>query len=128
MLLYTPVTAVIKNDGRGTVNNISEPAQGVWSLGQGHMPGYPGGLRHETLETTHPLRILGQYSDGGLRGEYYREDFKYIMGVTQVYSLPPTIFNVVVDSVVSHWISLLTGGAGGQDGWVREVRHRIAFF
>ena len=42
--------------------------------------------------------------------------------------MPPTILNVVVDSVVHQCISLVSGGAGGQDRWGREVLHRTAFF
>ena len=37
-------------------------------------------------------------------GGYYGEAFKGARGVTQVNPLPPTIFNVVVDAVVWHWI------------------------
>ena len=44
------------------------------------------------------------------------------------YPLSPTIFNVVVDTVVRQWISLVVGDSGGQDGWGREVIHHLAFF
>ena len=30
--------------------------------------------------------------------------FKFCLGVTQVDPLPHTIFNVVVDSVIYHWV------------------------
>ena len=43
-------------------------------------------------------------------------------------SLSPTIFNVVVDTVVCHLVFLGKGGTGGQDGWGSEVLHRAAFF
>ena len=42
--------------------------------------------------------------------------------------LSPTIFNVVVDTVVCHLVFLGKGGTGGQDGWGSEVLHRAAFF
>ena len=37
-------------------------------------------------------------------GGYYGEAFKGDRGVTQGDPLSPTIFNVVVDAVVRHWI------------------------
>ena len=37
-------------------------------------------------------------------GGYYGEAFKGARGVTQGDPLSPTIFNVVVDAVVRHWI------------------------
>ena len=46
---------------------------------------------------------------------YYGAGFKIFRGVIQGYPIPPTIFNVVVDVVASHWISLVEGGLGGQD-------------
>ena len=41
--------------------------------------------------------------------------------------ISPTIFNVVVDSVVRLWNSLAAGGAGRKDGWGREVLHHPVF-
>ena len=37
-------------------------------------------------------------------GGYYGAAFKGARGVTQGDPLPPTIFNVVVDTVVRHWL------------------------
>ena len=42
-------------------------------------------------------------------GGYYRAALTGDWGVTQVDQLPPTIFNVVVDTVVSHWVSVIRG-------------------
>ena len=39
-------------------------------------------------------------------GGYYRTGFKGVRGVTQGNPLSPTIFNVVVDAVVCHWVML----------------------
>ena len=39
---------------------------------------------------------------------YYRETFRGERGITQGDPLSPTIFNVVVDSVIRHWESLVT--------------------
>ena len=46
-------------------------------------------------------------------GGYYGEPFRGKRGVTQGEPLLPIIFNVVVDTVVRHWESLMTEGAGG---------------
>ena len=44
-------------------------------------------------------------------GGYYGETFKGYRGVTQGDPLSPTIFNVVVDAVVSHWVTVMVDGA-----------------
>ena len=47
------------------------------------MTGDPVGVRSGTSGLLHPLRILGQATDGGLRGGYYRAEFQGFRGVTQ---------------------------------------------
>ena len=37
---------------------------------------------------------------------YYGDAFKGAWGVTQGYPLSPTFFNVVVDAVVRHWVTM----------------------
>ena len=49
-------------------------------------------------------------------GSYYGEKFKVFWGVTQGGLLSPIILNVVVDAVVHHWVFMVAGGAGNQDG------------
>ena len=44
-------------------------------------------------------------------GGYYRAELTGDRGVMQGYPLPPTIFNVVVDAVVNHWVSAMVEGA-----------------
>ena len=39
-------------------------------------------------------------------GSYYGKGFKGGRGVTQGYPLSPTIFNVVADAVVRHWLTI----------------------
>ena len=39
-------------------------------------------------------------------GGYYGEAFKGARGVTQGDPLSPTIFNVVIDVVVRHWLAM----------------------
>ena len=60
-------------------------------------------------------------------GGYCRAYFKGFRGVTQGCPLSPTIFNVVVEAVVRHWIFLVEGDAGFKYRWGREVQHHAAF-
>ena len=60
-------------------------------------------------------------------GGYYGASFKGFQGVNQVDPLPLTIFNIVVKSVVWHWIFLVSVGTRGQYGWEMEVLHCAAF-
>ena len=61
-------------------------------------------------------------------GRSYGEAFQGFCRVTQRYSLSPTILNVVVDSVVGNWVSLVAGGAVGLEGWMRLVLRCTDFF
>ena len=47
-------------------------------------------------------------------GGYYRIAFQGARGVTQGDPLSPTIFNVVVDAVVRHWVTGFISGAEEQ--------------
>ena len=55
-------------------------------------------------------RLLREYWNKSMMvaraGGYYGTGFKGERGVTQGYPLSPTIFNVVVDAVVHHWVTL----------------------
>ena len=59
-------------------------------------------------------------------GGYYRETFKGARGVTQGDPLSPTILNVVVDAVVSHWVTLATAEAEKRGERGNEGRHQAA--
>ena len=61
-------------------------------------------------------------------GGYYGEVFKGARGVTQGDPLSPTIFNVVVDAVVRHWIDGLVAETAEKGEMVREGRHQSAVF
>ena len=61
-------------------------------------------------------------------GSYYREAFKGDRGVTQGNPLSPTIFNVVVDAVVRHWIEGLVAETAEKGETGREGRHQSAVF
>ena len=55
-------------------------------------------------------RLLREYWDRttmvARAGGYYRKGFKRGRGVTQGDPLSPIIFNVVLDTVVRHWVML----------------------
>ena len=61
-------------------------------------------------------------------GGYYRASFKGSCGVTQGETLSPTIFNLVVDAVVRHWVTVMVEGAGERGERGQEVRHKNALF
>ena len=61
-------------------------------------------------------------------GGYYREAFKGARRVTQGDPLSPTIFNVVVDAVVRHWIDVLVAETAEKGETGREGRHQSAVF
>ena len=61
-------------------------------------------------------------------GRYYGKGFKGERGVTQGDPLSPTIFNVVVDAVVRHWLDLATQEAERRRERGREGQHQAALF
>ena len=52
-------------------------------------------------------------------GSYYGTPFKVHCGVTQGIPLSTTIFNMVVDVVIFHWVVLVEGEEAGPDGFVQ---------
>ena len=54
--------------------------------------------------------------------------FKGNQGVTQGDPLPPTIFNVVVDAVVRHWLSVMVEGAEERGKLGQEGMHHNDLF
>ena len=60
---------------------------------------------------------------------YYGKAFQGFRGVTQGEPLTPTIFNVVVDSVVQLWVEEMVDRAGGQGGRRRyEIHQNVLFY
>ena len=53
---------------------------------------------------------------------YHRHPLKGYRGVTQGYPLSPTIFNVVVDAVIFHWVTEVAREEVGPDGVGRVAR------
>ena len=61
-------------------------------------------------------------------GGYYGKGFKGGRGVTQGDPISPTIFNVVVDAVVRHWVTIKVTEAETRREQGREGRHQAALF
>ena len=59
---------------------------------------------------------------------YYGTTFKGARGVTQVYLLSSTIFNVVVGVVVRHWVKVMVESAEERGGHGQEVRYQNFLF
>ena len=57
-------------------------------------------------------------------GGYYGAAFKGSRGVTQGNPLSLTIFNVVVDVVVGHWMTVTVEVAEVRGDYVQEGRHQ----
>ena len=61
-------------------------------------------------------------------GGYYGTTFNGEHGVTQGGPLSPTIFNVVVDALVRHWMTGVIADAGERSKLGKEGRHQAALF
>ena len=61
-------------------------------------------------------------------GGYYGESFKGDRGVTQADPLSPTIFNVLVDAVVLHWVTMTMAEAEKRGNRGNEGRHQASLF
>ena len=61
-------------------------------------------------------------------GKYYGDAFKGARGVTQGDPLSPTIFNVVVDAVVRHWVMIALDKAEKKEKRGKKGRHQAALF
>ena len=61
-------------------------------------------------------------------GGYYGTAFGGERGVTQGDPLSPTIFNVVVDAVVRHWVNGVMEEAEARRETEREGRHQATIF
>ena len=59
---------------------------------------------------------------------YYGKDFKGKIGVTQGDPMSPTIFNVVMEAVVRHWVTGVIADAEAQGELVQEGQHQVALF
>ena len=100
---------------------------------------------YDALERSRCLKILEGYGIGprvqrllqtywrrltmvARAGRYYVTEFQGKRGVTQGNLLSPTIFNVVVDAVVRHWVTSVIAEAETRGDLGKEGRHQAALF
>ena len=88
------------------------------------LKGYGVGERVQRLLTVYWERTTMVAS----AGSYYGKGFKGERGVTQGDPLSPTIFNVVVDAVVRHWLQIATQEAERRGERGKEGQHQAALF
>ena len=88
------------------------------------LEGYGVGRSARRLLKTYWRRLTMVDRAGG----YYSEAFKEERGVTQGDPLSPTIFNVVVDAVVRHWVDGIVDEAEEKGETGREGQHQSAVF
>ena len=77
-------------------------------------------------------RILRYYWDRlsmvARLGRYYGTPFKGHQGVTQGGLISPTIFNMVVNAVICHWVMMLAGEGRVPYGFGRAFQWMAEFF
>ena len=88
------------------------------------MEGYSVGPRVRRLLQIYWRRLTMVAIVGG----YYGTEFQGERGATQGDPLSPTIFNVVVDAVVHHWVTGVIAGAEEQGERGKEGRNQAALF
>ena len=62
------------------------------------------------------------------QGVYYGPPFKGYRMVTQGDPLSPTIFDMVVDAVIRHWVVVVDLIEAGEEGLVKTVQELAAYF
>ena len=61
-------------------------------------------------------------------GRYFGRPFKGYQDVTQGDPLSPTIFNVVVDTVIYHWVTVVTPTEAGTGGLGLTIIDLVEYF
>ena len=61
-------------------------------------------------------------------GGYFGCPFKGYQGVMQGNSLSPTIFNVVVDAVIRHWVTVVMPIEAGMGGLGLTIIDLVSYF
>ena len=77
------------------------------------MSGNYVGILRGGLSLPHPPDVLVSVADGRKIGRLIQDGISGFQGVTQEDSLSPTIFNVVDDAVVRHWVEDMVESACG---------------
>ena len=78
------------------------------------------------------LRLLPTYLDRlqvvAKADGYFVPPFHGYRGVTQGNTFFPTVFNVVVDSVIHHWLTVVAPTEAGAEGLGETVQELVGFF
>ena len=119
-------SSVSSLEGGGPVHNIYGSVQDVLCLGQGNMSGSPGGIWRGYSSFPDPPDVLGFAADGCKSGRILQVGITGLWGATHGYPMSLTIFNVVVDVMVRHWVEVMIEGLGGQSRSNQEGRHQNA--
>ena len=61
-------------------------------------------------------------------GRYYGLPFKGYSGVTQLYPLSPTLFNVFFDTIIRHWVTVVEAKEEGMEGLGMLIQDLAAYF
>ena len=88
------------------------------------LEGYSVGPQARRLLQTYWRRLTMVARAGG----YYETALQGARGVTQGDLLSPTIFNVMLDAVVRHWLTGVIVGAEERVECGKEGRHQAALF
>ena len=88
------------------------------------LEGYGFGAKARNLLNTYWYRLTMVAQAWG----YYGKSFRWERGVMQGDPLSPTIFNVVVDAVVRHWVHGVVEEAEARQETGQEGRHQAVLF
>ena len=90
----------------------------------GILSGYSMGPRTLWLIRTYWVRLQMVARSGG----YYGPASKNYRGVTQGYPMSPTIFNVVVDAIIRHWVEVVAPTEAVKEGLNKAVQELSMYF
>ena len=104
--------------------HLPQPTQGLQRTVQGPMYWYTGRVWSGSQDALHNAYILGPDPDCGKGGGALRARLPETSWGNSVGGLSPTIFNVVVDAVLQHWVTVVgRGGRRAPDrAWERQFR------
>ena len=111
-----------------SVRDLPGPYQGVRRLGQVQEPGDLGRVRGGNTSKTAAAGVLEKIHDGGTSRKVFWDRVQGREGRDTGRPTVPTIFNVVVDALVHHWLILAVEEAETRGGRRQEGRHQAVLF